>query len=119
MSHPHGCVSWNRKKSTKNKEKNWSHPHGCVSWNELFYNTFDESEVTPSRVCELKSPQLVEQVMNGESHPHGCVSWNVRQQKQEAKGNGHTLTGVWVEIWRYQQRDTFWRSHPHGCVSWN
>ena len=77
-----------------------SHPHGCVSWNENNTGYINGWHVTPSRVCELKSPfppppvlkdivtpsrvcelkckNCVSAVITNKSHPHGCVSWNQR-----------------------------------------
>ena len=54
-----------------------SHPHGCVSWNVNKEKWVDRQGVTPSRVCELKSFKFSFLLMSV----------------------GHTLTGVWVEIW--------------------
>ena len=74
-----------------------SHPHGCVSWNVNTIRNKEQEYVTPSRVCELKF-----------CRSQSCVFWF-----------GHTLTGVWVEIFNF---GGFWMedlSHPHGCVSWN
>ena len=53
--------------------------------------------VTPSRVCELKSALFVSKHLT----------------------NGHTLTGVWVEMKFHQSKQSHQLSHPHGCVSWN
>ncbi len=96
-SHPHGCVSWN-----EDVERaaiiDPSHPHGCVSWNPRSPLTAQPPQrVTPSRVCELKSVIC----------------------RCEYRGNGHTLTGVWVEILFLPKRLIAVLSHPHGCVSWN
>ena len=54
--------------------------------------------VTPSRVCELKSFHKGYSLFHYMSHPHGCVSWNYLQQFSYITCN---------------------LSHPHGCVSWN
>ena len=99
-SHPHGCVSWNGKtcalscrfwchtltgvwveiKGDYNMPyiNQKSHPHGCVSWNsQRGLADFGDGNVTPSRVCELKSEQIKDILSDPISH---------------------TLTGVWVEI---------------------
>ena len=124
---------------------------------------FTISIVTPSRVCELKLVCCIISIIHGMSHPHGCVSWNnhwlafknmpeivtpsrVCELKSYFDGviagdNGHTLTGVWVEICILRHVSSgvqvtpsrvcelkcngiyhcfiFYLSHPHGCVSWN
>ena len=95
-SHPHGCVSWNIDESYVPAPIE-SHPHGCVSWNPMELPWIFQQEVTPSRVCELKSLLSFNNPSLRMSHPHGCVSWN-RQH-------------------RFAYSD--FRSHPHGCVSWN
>ena len=75
-----------------------SHPHGCVSWNELKFEPGADVPVTPSRVCELKYEHLIAT----------CLL-----------ESGHTLTGVWVEIYFPFAILLAAVSHPHGCVSWN
>ena len=78
------------------------------------------SQVTPSRVCELKSSMVTDVSIVGLSHPHGCVSWNVCVCTILKQPCSHTLTGVWVEMTRYHISVLIYdRSHPHGCVSWN
>ena len=97
-SHPHGCVSWNVSIIPPPADVKKSHPHGCVSWNVLLIHLY----------AFLMS------------HPHGCVSWNVKLTKSRRDRRGHTLTGVWVEMWRiHSPVSGSGSSHPHGCVSWN
>ena len=118
-SHPHGCVSWNFVLILQHIQFA-SHPHGCVSWNFNGKNrTAHSHEVTPSRVCELKSPSDCRRQWPTTSHPHGCVSWN-----------RHILCrGFWLIVtpsrvcelkWYFVRNFHHWyMSHPHGCVSWN
>ena len=98
MSHPHGCVSWNANQIMNGEFNSKSHPHGCVSWNiKKIISEGTIIIVTPSRVCELKLKQ------------------GLKKQGLE----GHTLTGVWVEmLWGVLSLVPI-LSHPHGCVSWN
>ena len=53
------------------------------------------------------------------SHPHGCVSWNTIVFASSKLGTRHTLTGVWVEIFKHIEGRPTLGSHTHGCVSWN
>ena len=109
-SHPHGCVSWNLGRIWEMRWAEKSHPHGCVSWNERNIICGDSLEVTPSRVCELKSKNLCAKGRR-KSHPHGCVSWNGRFIANQISEQGHTLTGVWVEIMISSLKDAL--SHCH------
>ena len=141
VSHPHGCVSWNKIVRHVAPPQKGSHPHGCVSWNLTESVLLQRSWVTPSRVCELKfgiewavnalcmvTPSRVCELkyehLNGHSemilsHPHGCVSWNVRVRELKLHSLRHTLTGVWVEMMKKIKKLSEILSHPHGCVSWN
>ena len=98
-SHPHGCVSWNDMPATS-QLLYFRHTLTGV-WVEIELMILDDigAEVTPSRVCELKSDKNHRHIKYRlGSHPHGCVSWNEQCVKVG------TVHG---------------KSHPHGCVSWN
>ena len=97
VSHPHGCVNWNKKTirkipfiscriltgawietlpDTQSLIPHMSHPHGCVNWNI----------VTKIRLY-IKTM----------SHPHGCVNWNCNAEVIAAHNKGRILTGAWIE----------------------
>ena len=97
-----------------------SHPHGCVSWNLLHDINYPLPYVTPSRVCELKlimldspgnvlevTPSRVCELKFDELFKKAIVCIVTPSRVCELKSiifivkynvNGHTLTGVWVEI---------------------
>ena len=77
QSHPHGCVSWNDKVNAV-----------CIQWNghtltgvwveiSCSQGCFFGNNVTPSRVCELKSLRRSSVPLVCLVNPHGCVSWNL------------------------------------------
>ena len=47
------------------------------------------------------------------------MSWNTIVFASSKLGTRHTLTGVWVEIFKHIEGRPTLGSHPHGCVSWN
>ena len=140
-SHPHGCVSWN----FSNKEAIQNDIRHTLTgvWVEIFAADYhsQQNEVTPSRVCELKSLFGKHNFPSRRSHPHGCVSWNTPYLRRAVGYIRHTLTGVWVEIIKCAVGSSNYsvtpsrvcelksvsdlsvlslkKSHPHGCVSWN
>ena len=140
LSHPHGCVSWNL---IRFSEAIWIARHTLTGvWVEIAFKAFITSskshtltgvwveitadvlnkvkaKVTPSRVCELKCFKYSIWPICKGSHPHGCVSWNSNVYWGHTRCNGHTLTGVWVEIAAVKCGEKVVESHPHGCVSWN
>ena len=98
-------------------------------------------DVTPSRVCELKSLLHKLKITLSASHPHGCVSWNIL-----ATSNIHLcyvtpsrvcelklfcLLMAYIRYFVTPSRVCELKfhfgiknapgplSHPHGCVSWN
>ena len=119
-SHPHGCVSWN---SDFKEIDTFSDCHTLTGvWVEIwivYMSTPLRRSVTPSRVCELKSPVRRAVSLEIMSHPHGCVSWNHYGAAPFLWYVSSTLTGVWVEISALPDFSTRHASHPHGCVSWN
>ena len=118
LSHPHGCVNWNR----QIRKLSWikivapsrvrelkrivqilylwhkvSHPHGCVNWNLLTH--------------------LI--LIRTLSHPHGCVNWNSILSDLMKRILSRTLTGAWIETLDADVASMLTKSHPHGCVNWN
>ena len=100
LSHPHGCVSWNSFWLSPQRSRSQVTPSRVCELKSSRFMAFplNKISVTPSRVCELKSPANLRRGGRGLSHPHGCVSWNDSWQ------------------WNISKPIT---SHPHGCVSWN
>ena len=132
-SHPHGCVSWNLYQLVLSYLHMESHPHGCVSWNLVCLRMMQLASHTLTGVwVEMLKKHTIYPVIFM-SHPHGCVSWNrtfnstliiiqvTPSRVCELKYSGdekvgankvcHTLTGVWVEIWRRLPTLRRWYSH--------
>ena len=76
LSHPHGCVSWN-KSSPSFLSEGKSHPHGCVSWTIIYLI------LHTNKYCHTLTGVWVEIFY--------CFT-------EIFSFSRHTLTGVWVEI---------------------
>ena len=119
-SHPHGCVSWNLVIFINASCFIMSHPHGCVSWNlNWLVDKLPTLNVTPSRVCELKSVDCLELIIAQEVTPSRVCELKWLFNHKMVSLFRHTLTGVWVEISVNVHSMMTEPSHPHGCVSWN
>ena len=102
MSHPHGCVSWNADNSRRKITIAGCHTLTGV-WVEIPNCWFIQlrSQVTPSRVCELKLTTVL-----SSNIPQTVTPSRVCELKWQGIiflywfMIGHTLTGVWVEIRR-------------------
>ena len=98
-SHPHGCVSWNISEIFL-QAKIFSHTLTGV-WVEIgrLFDIPSASAVTPSRVCELKFGQGVNMPQTYSVTPSRVCELKFVLGMIVGFIIGHTLTGVWVEIY--------------------
>ena len=119
MSHPHGCVNWNRFYKTWYGNNISRTLTGAWIETSIGQSSLADTLVAPSRVRELKLTTEVLQTSETAVAPSRVRELKLTGNEDGTDFDCRTLTGAWIETPSRQVVQRKAMSHPHGCVNWN